>query len=162
MCGRVIIDELAPDHEGANRHSNNTGEISALIKAAKWIINDIRLQSPELESNTTRRVPERDGYLVRFDSMYVAAVCCGIWEPKTTIKLVRHARRRNAEAVGLANVAFVHIKAHAGHYGNEKADRLADMGRGEQCDYRRAPYPQEMKWEFCNHTDTRKNTDSEA
>jgi hypothetical protein len=39
MCGRVVTAESSPDFAGARHHSNNTGEITALIKATDWIIS---------------------------------------------------------------------------------------------------------------------------
>ena len=53
----------------------------------------------------------------------------GLWKPKSNMRLVENAQKALAAAKQVADVAFMHVKGHAGVRGNEEADKLAGGGR---------------------------------
>ena len=108
--GPVITD---PDHNayrGASVGSNNTGEISAIIEALLFALHE--------------------GYTsvtIRSDSRWAINVIMGKWRAKHHKEMVKLARALTKDPQCKVTLAW--IKAHAGHYGNERADELANKGR---------------------------------
>ena len=103
-----------PDHNayrGAGVGSNNTGEVTAILEAMLYAID---------EGFT--------GVNMLTDSRWALNVISGRWHAKCHKDLVRQARSLYKST----NTKFkLHcIKAHAGHEGNERADQLANRGRG--------------------------------
>ena len=64
---------------------------------------------------------------VHTDSLWARNVILGKWKARTNKALV-HTARRLFRRMGV-KVHIEWIKAHAGHVGNEKADKLANLGR---------------------------------
>ena len=64
---------------------------------------------------------------VHTDSLWARNVILGKWKARTNKALV-HTARRLFRRMGIT-VHIEWIKAHAGHVGNEKADKLANLGR---------------------------------
>jgi ribonuclease HI len=68
--------------------------------------------------------------LVRSDSAYAIGVADGGHQARANLDLVQALRTTIAELRGLGvRVRLRHIKAHAGHAGNEYADQLAGLWR---------------------------------
>ena len=115
-CGRVVIMPATPGYDGATRHSNNTAELTALLRG----IRD--------EASQT------DGAPVQFcvDSTYAIGAALGKWQPRTNNReLVRrvqvaYARLRASRPPGAVSIR--HVRAHARTPGNEAVDRLAKDG----------------------------------
>ena len=108
--GPVVTD---PDHSayrGAGVGSNNTGEVTAIIEAMLFAINE--------------------GYTAAnlcTDSRWALNVITGRWHAKRNKELVKQARALYKHTGTHFRINW--IKAHAGHEGNEKADQLANKGR---------------------------------
>ena len=100
------------DYRGATARSNNTAELTALLKA--------------VEEELGRA---RDPVEICADSRYALGHASGMWlAPKRNRELVRRLRERVRELVrqrGPANVTLSHVRAHARTPGNEAADQLA-------------------------------------
>ena len=117
-AGTVCMEIGTADYRGATAKSNNTAELTALLKA--------------VEAELTRtNVP------VEFcvDSQYALGHANGKWlAPKRNRELVRRLRERVRELVrqrGPARVMLSHVRAHARTPGNEAADTLAkEAARG--------------------------------
>ena len=108
--GPVITDSTSRTFMGATRHSNNTGELTAIGESLNWII----------AHNITTPVN------IWSDSEYAIACCMGTNSPVQNIHLIHHLQ----ELYGIVqkNVTLYHIKAHTGHKYNERADCLAKRG----------------------------------
>ena len=108
--GPVITD---PDHmhfRGAQVGSNNTGELTAILEAI--------LYSHEFNWSTLT---------IRSDSLWSINVITGKWKARRHKILVNYVK-----ALIKASPTRIHlqwIKAHVGHEGNERADRLAEEGK---------------------------------
>ena len=115
--GRVVLDRQHQHYRGARLHSNNTGEMTALLRAI------------EMASDHPERVE------FRVDSTYAIHIATGKfrlpapgkgnWELAARL---RNALRRLQLAKGHDNVNIVHVRSHTGHVGNEVADILAKEG----------------------------------
>ena len=110
--GRVVIMPGEPGYRGATRHSNNTGELTALLEA----ILDERA---------------RPAGTVAFcvDSTYAINVATGKWRARPANGELTRRLRAAARALilerGAPSVRFQHVRAHIGVPGNETADALA-------------------------------------
>ena len=119
--GQVVIDRAAEGYIGAERHSNNTGELSAIY----WAIR-------EAEERGAREV------VVRYDSKYAAGMARGLWQPKRNKELIRTVRLAVKDTKMV--IWWKHVKGHSGHKWNDRADELAEMGarQGEAREVSRA------------------------
>ena len=108
--GRVETDHTARFYYGAQVGSNNTGELTAIIEALLYA----------LEQGCGRA----DIYS---DSQWAINVITGRWRAKSHKTLVGRAHTLSTQT-GMT-VSFHWVKAHAGTEGNEKADALANAGR---------------------------------
>ena len=112
--GPVCLDTHDKSFVGAKRHSNNTGELTAIIRACEWVC--------DWASKLVGSV------LIRYDSEYAAKMATGLWKPRTNKELVERARAALTAAVQRTNVLFMHVRGHSANYGNDKADELAELG----------------------------------
>ena len=111
-AGQVSMELGTADYRGATTKSNNTAELTALLKA--------------VEEELGRA---RDPVEICADSKYALGHASGAWlAPKRNRELVRRLRERVRELIrqrGHANVTLSHVRAHARTPGNEAADQLA-------------------------------------
>ncbi len=116
--GPVITNNKQPGWFGAEVGSNNTGELTAILKALQYI-----------ESQG----PERD-YVIFGDSMYAGKMAMSEWKAKENLKLVERTREiwDRLQRLGYS-LEWMHIPAHKGHQWNERADHLAEKAaKGEK------------------------------
>ena len=107
--GEVCVSSTSREFIGADKHTNNTGELSAIY----WGI----------------KAAERDGIqevVIRYDSKYAAGMARGIWKPKSNKELVQ--RVRQAVQGTSITLWWKHVKGHSGDKWNDRADELADEG----------------------------------
>ena len=107
--GLVSIDPHHQEYEGANVRSNNTAEITAMIRALRWAST----------TDGERRVT------IFYDSMYAAAAARGIERATSNTDLIVKLRVALATARRYRSVRFEHVKGHCGHKWNEYVDQLA-------------------------------------
>ncbi len=107
------------DFWGADRKTNNTGELSAMIETLVWL----------------RKTKSARGkhFVIYYDSEYAAKMTQGIWKPTENKALINTALRMLAGARGEMNVRFRYIKAHTNlgdkhSMGNQRADVNAKKG----------------------------------
>ena len=112
-AGPVVLGPLDPLFVGASRHTNNCGELAALVFAFRWV------------ATSTHCCRLR----VLYDSEYAANLTSRRWRPSSNFSLVLAARAALdvLTARGVV-VDWVHIDSHTGHVLNERADRLAKFG----------------------------------
>ena len=115
---------------GAERGTNNTGEITAVIEAMRWV-----------ESEAYGSVT------IVYDSEIAAKMTQGAWRAKANKGLVANARRAFRDLKKRVAVSWRWVKGHSGERWNERADELAGKGaamapppakgsaRGEEMDW---------------------------
>ena len=108
--GPVVTSSDHTAYVGATVGSNNTGEVTAMVEALLFAVEH-----------------EYTHATVHTDSLWARNVILGKWKARTNKALV-HTARRLFRRMGVT-VHIEWIKAHAGHVGNEKADKLANLGR---------------------------------
>ena len=115
-CGRVETDQQAPKHIGATKGTNNTAELTAIAEALEHVLADV-----------TRRPT-----LIRFDSLYAGNMAAGKWRPRHNKQLVRHVKGLwdRAHSWLRGKLWASHVRGHSQHKWNDRADELADMGKG--------------------------------
>ena len=109
LSGPVIV---SPDDEGflgAEVGSNNTGELSAMAHALRWLL---------MEGST-------GAVTIRGDSQYALKIAAGEWRAKANRELAARVQALWNEVTSLRTVEAEHIRAHRGHRWNERADHLA-------------------------------------
>ena len=109
LSGPVIV---SPDDEGflgAEVGSNNTGELSAMAHALRWLLMEGSL----------------DAVTIRGDSQYALKIATGEWRAKANRELAARVQALWNEVTSLRTVEAEHIRAHRGHRWNERADHLA-------------------------------------
>ena len=113
-CGPVITSPSQPEFLGATRGTNNTGELSAVYHAL---------------TAASDLVKPGEEVLILADSRLAINTTLGVWAPRTNKAIVAANRRALAKlkARGIV-VRFRHVRAHAGHFMNGRADSLARQG----------------------------------
>ena len=116
VCGHVVTDAQQPGYTGAERPTNNTGELTAIAQALEYILAD----------RSGRPV------LVRYDSLYAGNMAAGKWRPRKNKVLVSHVRRlwTRAHTHLHGRLWTSHVYGHSNHQWNDRADALASQGRG--------------------------------
>ena len=116
---QVQVDPEEPDWMGASAHTNNTGELSALMVAIRHAL---------------QRTARTGAEVIHSDSLYSINMTTGKWRPrvKRNMDMIAQLRvmwralvRRRPGEVRLA-----HVRSHVLTPGNEIADWLADRGAG--------------------------------
>ena len=116
----MITNPNQVEHLGATRATNNTGELSAVCHAL---------------TSARELVQPGEEVLILSDSQIAICTTTGAWASRKNAALVERNRRALAalRADG-TTVRFQHVRAHAGHGMNERADRLAARGaQGMRC-----------------------------
>ena len=112
--GPVVLGEKSEGWRGAERATNNTGELTAILEALEWAA-----------SSGVGKV------VIRYDSQYAACMTRGEWKAKVNKVLVDQCRKALGRAEGKGcEVGWKHVKGHSGDKWNDRADRLADEGVG--------------------------------
>jgi ribonuclease HI len=109
MSGRVLTDSSQDGYLGAEVGSNNTGELSAMAHALRWLL---------IEDSTNR-------VTIRGDSQYALNIAVGEWRAKANRELAARVQALWNEVTSLREVEAEHVRAHRGHRWNERADHLA-------------------------------------
>ena len=115
-CRHIVTDTQQPGYIGAERPTNNTGELTAIAQALEYILAD----------RSGRPV------LVRYDSLYAGNMAAGKWRPRKNKVLVSHVRRlwTRAHTHLHGRLWTSHVYGHSNHQWNDRADALASQGRG--------------------------------
>jgi len=113
LFGPVDLDTSSPFYLGAEVGSNNTGELSAVCEALRWL---------------TEHEPSTRDAVICYDSEYASNQAQGIHKAHKNVALARRSHALLAEARKKRNVRFLHVKGHSGHKWNDAADSLANRG----------------------------------
>ena len=119
MWGPVDTDPDSIWYCGANKGTNNTGELIGIGQALMWlrdIASHARLSAPEIAEAPA---------VMLFDSCYAANMATGKWEPNANVALVAWVRQLLADVLAIGRtVHWVHVKGHSADGGNDRADEL--------------------------------------
>ena len=118
LYGPVLIQPFDPLWLGADHHSNNTGELSAIGEACRWLLT--LLASP--------RPPPLQKVRILYDSTYAYSLATRLAYPHGTIELANKVARMVEDVRTRIHLDFEHVRAHTDIHGNEVADRLANRG----------------------------------
>ena len=108
-------DQSDPSYLGATRGTNNTGELTAIAEALRYLLAD----------QSSRPA------LIRYDSTYAANMAAGRWRAKSNKRLVASVRKLWTQAhehLG-GRLWASHVDAHTDHRWNDRADELARHAR---------------------------------
>ena len=109
LSGPVITSADQEGYLGAEVGSNNTGELSAMAYALRWLL---------IEGST-------NAVTIRGDSQYALKIAAGEWRAKANRELAARVQALWKEVTSLRTVNAEHVRAHRGHRWNERADHLA-------------------------------------
>ena len=107
--GLVITNPDSDEYFGAEVGSNNTGELSAIAHALRWLL-----------INDGESVVE-----ICTDSTYAGNVASSSWKAKANKKLAKSVQDLWEEVSLKQKLTWRHVRAHRGHKWNERADHLA-------------------------------------
>jgi ribonuclease HI len=107
--GLVITEPSLNEYMGAEVGSNNTGELSAIAYALRWLL-----------MNDGEHVVE-----ICTDSTYAGNIASGAWRAKANKKLAATVQELWKEVSSQQRLTWRHVRAHRGHKWNERADHLA-------------------------------------
>jgi len=113
LYGPVDLSPSSPHFLGAEVGSNNTGELSAVCEALRWL---------------TEHEPSSRAAVICYDSNYAANQAQGIHKAHKNVALSRRSHQLLADARRRRPVRFQHVKGHSGHVWNDMADTLANRG----------------------------------
>ena len=114
--GPVVLDERSPVYLGADKHTNNTAELTALIESMRWAVEcDTRWQ---------------DAVLLRPDSDTAIGWTIGDLIPTVNHALVDEARRWYTRLLQQRHgrVYWKRVPGHSDHLRNDHVDALAKEG----------------------------------
>ncbi|CAJ1396225.1 unnamed protein product [Effrenium voratum] len=118
LYGPVITLPCDPQWMGAEAHTNNTGELSAIGEACKWLLQ-WKARKPEAP---------RPSAVILYDSQYAYGVATRLFRAKENQLLATSVASLVDAVRASMSLEFEHVKGHSGAHGNEVADRLADRG----------------------------------
>ena len=120
LFGPVCIYSSENRWIGAESHTNNVGELSAMVEALLWL---------EAEAPGNDTVPA----VIYYDSTYAFNAITGQFQPEANTDLVFKARNILSRVRHKRAIEFEYVKGHSGNPGNDHADRLAGKGsKGQQ------------------------------
>ena len=117
LWGPVVTEEADVFFCGADRGTNNTGELVGIGQGLMWL--------RDLAGDTPGEA------VMLYDSGYAANVTSGRWKANANHALVAWTRRLLAEVEAVRTVHWVHVKGHSADGGNDRADALVQWGKGD-------------------------------
>tara|TARA_B100001996_G_C18656811_1_gene591512 strand:+ start:1481 stop:2032 length:552 start_codon:yes stop_codon:yes gene_type:complete len=109
LSGPVVTDSAEDGYLGAEVGSNNTGELTAMGQALRWLL---------INGNSAP-------VTIRGDSLYALKIASGEWRAKANRELAALVQSLWKEVISLRPIEAEHVRAHRGHRWNERADHLA-------------------------------------
>ena len=123
LYGPVLTEAWDPLWLGADRHSNNTAELSAIGEACRWLLE---------QCSAAENTNEWEG-MILYDSQYAYGVATRLFNPDTNLGLATTVASLVDSVRSKMKLDFTHVRGHRGIHGNEIADRLANRLRKTNC-----------------------------
>ena len=117
LFGPVCLDKGDPRWVGAEAHSNNVAELTAMIEALLWLDSE----APGQEVSPA---------ILYYDSTYAFTAITGSSVPESNETLVTQARAVLRKVRSRRSVDFCYVRGHSGNLGNDRADVLAGPHAG--------------------------------
>merc|ERR1712008_61988 len=111
--GPVVFDKDDTLFVGSTCGTNNTGELSAIGMALRWLIEE--------DLSTTRCT-------ILYDSKYAANIAQGLYKAEKNQELARTVQGFFKTVKAVRPIVFEHVKGHSGDKWNDRADANADRG----------------------------------
>jgi len=129
-CAPICTNRKASEYLGAEDATNNTGELGAQYDAHVWGIGFA----------SSYRIP----MIILYDSTFAYSVSVGKYSACTSREIA--ARLRGVTSAHMEKrdqLAFKHVRGHAGVEYNELVDTTAKLGATEECrtEWRLHPHP---------------------
>ena len=119
LYGPVITDKWDPVYLGADKETNNTGELTAIGEACIWLLE----KTGELDADGNKVHAE-----IHYDSEYARDLATRRAAPKTNHELANKVADLVDKVRENRRLTFRHVKGHSGDVGNDSADKYADLG----------------------------------
>ena len=107
-----MCDFVCTDYLGADRLTNNTGELSGLTMALLW----------------ARSLPPGLPLKIQYDSEYAAKTTQRIWRAHANFRLILRARWAFDAVRAQRIITWTKVESHTGDFLNSRADLLAKFG----------------------------------
>eukprot|EP01052_Picozoa_sp_SAG31_P031960 SAG31_NODE_3451_length_4255_cov_5.771655_2_plen_249_part_00 len=122
LWGPVVVDAESVWYLGAEKGTNNTGELCGVIQALLWLLYV---------------ATGSEGAVVLCDSCYAMDMLDDRAVPKKNLSLIQRGRELLRRVGQQRTVTFVHVKGHSGDPGSDRADELVQWGKMESSEYAR-------------------------
>ena len=113
----MLTEAWDPLWLGADRHSNNTAELSAIGEACRWLLE---------QCSAAENTNEWEG-MILYDSQYAYGVT-RLFNRDTNLGLATTVASLVDAVRSKMKLDFTHVRSLRGIHGNEIADRLAKRG----------------------------------
>jgi ribonuclease HI len=117
LCGPVVTEASSVWWMGAERGTNQTGELCGVMQGLLWLL--------EYAADDTSDVA------ICVDSLYAGNELEGFWRKNCNAELITEGQSLLARVRTTRNVTFVHVKGHSADGGNDRADDLVQVGKSE-------------------------------
>ena len=131
--GPVVVTQTNDMYLGAQRLSNNTGEMTAVIEALLWILMKHRFGQTHLDLLSKP-------LLIITDSAYVLGLFNGTLLPRENFLIASLLKHLFDLVRSLVTLGIRWTRGHSGNEGNEIADMLAGMGRRPEAEIYARPF----------------------
>ena len=115
----VLTASLYPLWLGATTHTTKTGEVLAIGKACRWLLEYIDLRPPFVPTPTAT---------IHYDIMYTYGVSTRLSTPTCNHGVVEMVAHLVDKVRSKIQFTFQQVKGHSGEHGNEVENRLAEKG----------------------------------
>ena len=116
FAGEVITDPVGKGYVGADKCTNGTAELSAVLWACMWAH----------QCEAIRGVP----ITVLYDSTYAGGIAAHAMFPNVNALMAETTQQFMYMAAATLQTTWRHVRAHNGDPWNEMADRVANAARG--------------------------------
>ena len=116
LFGPVVTDAKSDWYIGAERGTNQTGELCGVVMALLWLIE---------------HAFDDDDVVICVDSLYAGNQLEGFWRVNCNKDLIEYGQEVLRQVREKRDVTFIHVKGHSTDGGNDRADLLVQWGKSD-------------------------------